>query len=280
MFFVDYSKILKIDENTTIVDVIGIYEVFLKRIGKKKKLKDTDINEINALNIALMMACNFKSDNELINKKNAYLLKNRVWGVIKNLNKTIKDISTYENSGFGTLFAHLKKMLENYLIDYNRLVNYLRKTRSIEEYQSIIDRFESCDFKVLLISHLNDFVYDHMMSCLTYTREYEAFTWGLMQTKDFYEEIVFLNKNISFIKTIEDANEILVNNVLYKNLESSKLSEEDALILSKEIKKMLTNDVICNHLTISELVSKYNHEMIARKRIQIIKSLGLGNKRL
>ena len=76
MFFVDYSKILKIDENTTIVDVIGIYEVFLKRIGKKKKLKDTDINEINALNIALMMACNFKSDNELINKKNAYLLKN------------------------------------------------------------------------------------------------------------------------------------------------------------------------------------------------------------
>ena len=280
MFFVDYSKILKIDENTTIVDVIGIYEVFLKRIGKKKKLKDTDINEINALNIALMMACNFKSDNELINKKNEYLLKNRVWGVIKNLNKTIKDISTYENSGFGTLFAHLKKMLENYLIDYNRLVNYLRKTRSIEEYQSIIDRFESCDFKVLLISHLNDFVYDHMMSCLTYTREYEAFTWGLMQTKDFYEEIVFLNKNISFIKTIEDANEILVNNVLYKNLESSKLSEEDALILSKEIKKMLTNDVICNHLTISELVSKYNHEMIARKRIQIIKSLGLGNKRL
>lgn len=276
----DYSKILKIDENTTIVDVIGIYEVFLKRIGKKKKLKDTDINEINALNIALMMACNFKSDNELINKKNAYLLKNRVWGVIENLNKTIKDISTYENSGFGTLFAHLKKMLENYLIDYNRLVNYLRKTRSIEEYQSIIDRFESCDFKVLLISHLNDFVYDHMMSCLTYTREYEAFTWGLMQTKDFYEEILFLNKNISFIKKIEDANEILVNNVLYKNLESSKLSEEDALILSKEIKKMLTNDVICNHLTISELVSKYNHEMIARKRIQIIKSLGLGNKRL
>lgn len=276
----DYSKILKIDENTTIVDVIGIYEVFLKRIGKKKKLKDTDINEINALNIALMMACNFKSDNELINKKNAYLLKNRVWGVIKKLNKTIKDISTYENSGFGTLFVHLKKMLENYLIDYNRLVNYLRKTRSIEEYQSIIDRFESCDFKVLLISHLNDFVYDHMMSCLTYTREYEAFTWGLMQTKDFYEEIVFLNKNISFIKKIEDANEILVNNVLYKNLESSKLSEEDALILSKEIKKMLTNDVICNHLTISELVSKYNHEMIARKRIQIIKSLGLGNKRL
>ena len=276
----DYSKILKIDENTTIVDVIGIYEIFLKRIGKKKKLKDTDINEINALNIALMMACNFKSDNELINKKNAYLLKNRVWGVIKNLNKTIKDISTYENSGFGTIFAHLKKMLENYLIDYNRLVNYLRKTRSIEEYQSIIDRFESCDFKVLLISHLNDFVYDHMMSCLTYTREYEAFTWGLMQTKDFYEEIVFLNKNISFIKMIEDANEILVNNVLYKNLESSKLSEEDALILSKEIKKMLTNDVICNHLTISELVSKYNHEMIARKRIQIIKSLGLGNKRL
>ena len=276
----DYSKILKIDENTTIVDVIGIYEVFLKRIGKKKKPKDTDINEINALNIALMMACNFKSDNELINKKNAYLLKNRVWGVIKKLNKTIKDISTYENSGFGTLFAHLKKMLENYLIDYNRLVNYLRKTRSIEEYQSIIDRFESCDFKVLLISHLNDFVYDHMMSCLTYTREYEAFTWGLMQTKDFYEEILFLNKNISFIKKIEDANEILVNNVLYKNLESSKLSEEDALILSKEIKKMLTNDVICNHLTISELVSKYNHEMIARKRIQIIKSLGLGNKRL
>lgn len=276
----DYSKILKIDENTTIVDVIGIYEVFLKRIGKKKKLKDTDINEINALNIALMMACNFKSDNELINKKNEYLLKNRVWGVIKKLNKTIKDISTYENSGFGTLFAHLKKMLENYLIDYNRLVNYLRKTRSIEEYQSIIDRFESCDFKVLLISHLNDFVYDHMMSCITYTREYEAFTWGLMQSKDFYEEIVFLNKNISFIKKIEDANEILVNNVLYKNLESSKLSEEDALILSKEIKKMLTNDVICNHLTISELVSKYNHEMIARKRIQIIKSLGLGNKRL
>ena len=274
----DYSKILKIDENTTIVDVIGIYEVFLKRIGKKKKLKDTDINEINVLNIALMMACNFKSDNELINKKNAYLLKNRVWGVIKKLNKTIKDISTYENSGFGTLFAHLKKMLENYLIDYNRLVNYLRKTRSIEEYQSIIDRFESCDFKVLLISHLNDFVYDHMMSCITYTREYEAFTWGLMQSKDFYEEIVFLNKNISFIKKIEDANEILVNNVLYKNLESSKLSEEDALILSKEIKKMLTNDVICNHLTISELVSKYNHEMIARKQIQIIKSLGLGNK--
>ena len=274
----DYSKILKIDENTTIVDVIGIYEVFLKRIGKKKKLKDTDINEINVLNIALMMACNFKSDNELINKKNAYLLKNRVWGVIKKLNKTIKDISTYENSGFGTLFTHLKKMLENYLIDYNRLVNYLRKTRSIEEYQSIIDRFESCDFKVLLISHLNDFVYDHMMSCITYTREYEAFTWGLMQSKDFYEEIVFLNKNISFIKKIEDANEILVNNVLYKNLESSKLSEEDALILSKEIKKMLTNDVICNHLTISELVSKYNHEMIARKQIQIIKSLGLGNK--
>lgn len=276
----DYSKILKIDENTTIVDVIGIYEVFLKRIGKKKKLKDTDINEINALNIALMMACNFKSDNELINKKNEYLLKNRVWGVIKNLNKTIKDIGTYENSGFGTLFAHLKKMLENYLIDYNRLVNYLRKTRSIEEYQSIIDRFEFCDFKVLLISHLNDFVYDHMMSCLTYTREYEAFTWGLMQNKDFYEEIVFLNKNISFIKMIEDANEILVNNVLYKNLESSKLSEEEALILSKEIKKMLTNDVICNHLTISELASKYNHEMIARKQIQIIKSLGLGNKRL
>lgn len=276
----DYSKILKIDENTTIVDVIGIYEVFLKRMGKKKKLKDTDINEVNALNIALMMACNYKSDKELINKKNEYLLKNRVWGVIKNLNKTIKDIGTYENSGFGTLFAHLKKMLENYLIDYNRLVNYLRKTRSIEEYQNIINRFEFCDFKVLLISDLNDFVYDHMMSCLTYTREYEAFTLGLMQTKDFYEEIVFLNKNISFIKTLEATNEILVNNVLYRNLESSKLSGEDALILSKEIKKMLTNDVICNHLSISELVSKYNYEMVARKRIQIIKSLGLGNKRL
>lgn len=43
---------------------------------------------------------------------------------------------------------------------------------------------------------------------------------------------------------------------------------------------MLTNDVICNHLSIPELVSKYNYEMVARKRIQIIKSLGLGNKRL
>ena len=33
----DYSKILKIDENTTIVDVIGIYEVFLKRKEEKTK---------------------------------------------------------------------------------------------------------------------------------------------------------------------------------------------------------------------------------------------------
>lgn len=85
----DYFKVLKLDKDSTIVDVVGMYQVLSKRIKKEIKAGTSTINELNELNTAYLIACTTKNPDELVNAKNEYFLGNKVMLIINRINETI-----------------------------------------------------------------------------------------------------------------------------------------------------------------------------------------------
>lgn len=86
--------------------------------------------------------------------------------------------------------------------------------------------------------------------------------------------ISFLNNNIKYIEKLEIINETLANNIFYNNYDTSKLSYQELNIISSKINKIIIEDVIIHHLTIDELVCKYNSSMIENTQKRLVKELG------
>lgn len=270
----DYFSILKLNSNATIIDIIGMYEVLLKNTKKEIKAGKSDISKLNELNMAFILACTTKNKDELINVKNKYILNNKVIIIINKIKQTITTFKSASNIGFGIYFNKLIEILNEYLKGYYRLINQIRQAKNLDEFNKITKEFKEINWSNYFITNLNDISKNILMPGLYYTKEHQQFLYDLKRITNNLELISFLNNNIKYIEKLEIINETLANNIFYNNYDTSKLSYQELNIISSKINKIIIEDVIIHHLTIDELVCKYNSSMIENTQKRLVKELG------
>ena len=123
VFFMEYSSILKLDKDATIIDVVGMYQVLSKKIQNEIKVGTESVDKLNELNTAYLLACTTKNPNELINAKNKYFLDNQVMLVISKIKETMVTFEKELTTGYGVYFNKLICILDEYLKAYYRLIN-------------------------------------------------------------------------------------------------------------------------------------------------------------
>lgn len=270
----DYFSVLKLNSNATIIDIIGMYEVLLKNTKKEIKDGKSDISKLNELNMAFILACTTKNKDELVNVKNKYILNNKVIIIIDKIKQTITTFKSASNIGFGIYFNKLIEILNEYLKGYYRLINQIRQAKNLDEFNKITKEFKEINWSNYFITNLNDISKNILMPGLYYTKEHQQFLYDLKWITNNLELISFLNNNIKYIEKLEIINETLANNIFYNNYDTSKLSYQELNIISSKINKIIIEDVIIHHLTIDELVCKYNSSMIENTQKRLVKELG------
>lgn len=270
----DYFSALKLNSNATIIDIIGMYEVLLKNTKKEIKAGKSDISKLNELNMAFILACTTKNKDELVNVKNKYILNNKVIIIIDKIKQTITTFKSASNIGFGIYFNKLIEILNEYLKGYYRLINQIRQAKNLDEFNKITKEFKEINWSNYFITNLNDISKNILMPGLHYTKEHQQFLYDLKRIINNLELISFLNNNIKYIEKLEIINEPLANNIFYNNYDTSKLSYQELNIISSKINKIIIEDVIVHHLTIDELVCKYNSSMIENTQKRLVKELG------
>ena len=270
----DYFSVLKLNSNATIIDIIGMYEVLLKNTKKEIKAGKSDISKLNELNMAFILACTTKNKDELVNVKNKYILNNKVIIIINKIKQTITTFKSASNIGFGIYFNKLIEILNEYLKGYYRLINQIRQAKNLDEFNKITKEFKEINWSNYFITNLNDISKNILMPGLYYTKEHQQFLYYLKRITNNLELISFLNNNIKYIEKLEIINETLANNIFYNNYDTSKLSYQELNIISSKRNKIIIEDVIIHHLTIDELVCKYNSSMIENTQKRLVKELG------
>lgn len=270
----DYFSVLKLNSNATIIDIIGMYEVLLKNTKKEIKAGKSDISKLNELNMAFILACTTKNKDELVNVKNKYILNNKVIIIIDKIKQTITIFKSASNIGFGIYFNKLIEILNEYLKGYYRLINQIRQAKNLDEFNKITKEFKEINWSNYFITNLNDISKNILMPGLYYTKKHQQFLYDLKRITNNLELISFLNNNIKYIEKLEIINETLANNIFYNNYDTSKLSYQELNIIGSKINKIIIEDVIIHHLTIDELVCKYNSSMIENTQKRLVKELG------
>lgn len=72
-----------LDNNACLIDIIGMYKALLEKYKREVKQGNRNIESINELNFAFLLACTNNNQNPLVKAKNNYFLK-------KNYNSTNK----------------------------------------------------------------------------------------------------------------------------------------------------------------------------------------------
>lgn len=270
----DYFSVLKLNSNATIIDIIGMYEVLLKNTKKEIKAGKSDISKLNELNMAFILACTTKNKDELVNVKNKYILNNKVIIIIDKIKQTITTFKSASNIGFGIYFNKLIEILNEYLKGYYRLINQIRQAKNLDEFNKITKEFKEINWSNYFITNLNDISKNILMPGLYYTKEHQQLLYDLKRITNNLELISFLNNNIKYIEKLEIINETLANNIFYNNYDTSKLSYQELNIIGSKINKIIIEDVIIHHLTIDELVCKYNSSMIENTQKRLVKEPG------
>ena len=270
----DYFKVLKLDKDSTIVDVVGMYQVLSKRIKKEIKAGTSTINELNELNTAYLIACTTKNPDELVNAKNEYFLGNKVMLIINRINETIATLKKESNTGYGIYFAELIAILNKYLSGYYRLVNLVKRAKTKEEFQSIIKEFANYNWNAYFIKKISQFSYDTLVPAIYYTKDNQEFIYGLTKTKTSLELLNYLNSRLAYFKKLEIVNETLINNMLYNNFDISSLTDSEANTLNYKITEQMVTDTKLNHLTLDELMQKYNSSVVENTEKKLAKELG------
>lgn len=270
----DYFKVLKLDKDSTIVDVVGMYQVLSKRIKKEIKAGTSTINELNELNTAYLIACTTKNPDELVNAKNEYFLGNKVMLIINRINETIATLEKESNTGYGIYFAELIAILNKYLSGYYRLINLVKRAKTKEEFQSIIKEFANYNWNAYFIKKISQFSYDTLVPAIYYTKDNQEFIYGLTKTKTSLELLNYLNSRLAYFKKLEIVNETLINNMLYNNFDISSLTDSEANTLNSKITEQMVTDTKLNHLTLDELMQKYNSSVVENTEKKLAKELG------
>lgn len=270
----DYFKVLKLDKDSTIVDVVGMYQVLSKRIKKEIKAGTSTINELNELNTAYLIACTTKNPDELVNAKNEYFLGNKVMLIINRINETIATLKKESNTGYGIYFAELIAILNKYLSGYYRLINLVKRAKTKEEFQSIIKEFANYNWNAYFIKKISQFSYDTLVPAIYYTKDNQEFIYGLNKTKTSLELLNYLNSRLAYFKKLEIVNETLINNMLYNNFDISSLTDSEANTLNSKITEQIVTDTKLNYLTLDELMQKYNSSVVENTEKKLAKELG------
>lgn len=270
----DYFKVLKLDKDATIVDVVGMYQVLSKRIEKEIKAGTSTVNELNELNTAYLIACTTKNPDELVNAKNEYFLGNKVMLIISRINETIATLEKESNTGYGIYFAELIAILNKYLSGYYRLINLVKRAKTKEEFQSIIKEFANYNWNAYFIKKISQFSYDTLVPAIYYTKDNQEFIYGLNKTKTSLELLNYLNSRLAYFKKLEIVNETLINNILYNNFDISSLTDSEANTLNSKITNQMVTDTKLNHLTLDELMQKYNSSAVENTEKKLAKELG------
>ena len=270
----DYFKVLKLDKDATIVDVVGMYQVLSKKVKNEIKAGTSSVDKLNELNTAYLIACTTKNPNELINTKNKYFLDNQVMFVIGKIKETMANFEKKLGTGYGIYFAKLIDILNEYLKAYYRLINYVKRAKTEEEFQSTIKEFANFNWNKYFITSLAEFAHDTLMPAIYYTKEHQEFLFELDKTKTSLERLNYLNSCLKYLRKLEIVNETLINNILYNNFDISSLTDYQASILSTKIAKIMIDDVKLNHLTLDELMQKYNSSVVEITEKRLVKELG------
>lgn len=270
----DYFKVLKLDKDATIVDVVGMYQVLSKRIEKEIKAGTSTVNELNELNTAYLIACTTKNPDELVNAKNEYFLGSKVMLIINRINETITTLEKESNTGYGIYFAELIAILNKYLSGYYRLINLVKRTKTKEEFQSIIKEFANYNWNAYFVKKISQFSYDTLVPAIYYTKDNQEFIYGLNKTKTSLELLNYLNSRLAYFKKLEIVNETLINNILYNNFDISSLTDSEVNTLNSKITDQMVTDTKLNHLTLDELMQKYNSSAVENTEKKLAKELG------
>lgn len=270
----DYSSVLKLDKNATIIDVVGMYQVLSKKVKNEIKAGTSSIDKLNELNTAYLIACTTKNPDELINIKNKYFLDNQVMFVIGKIKETMANFEKEQGTGYGIYFAKLIDILNEYLKAYYRLINYVKRAKTEEEFQSTIKEFANFNWNEYFITSLAEFAHDTLMPAIYYTKEHQEFLFELDKTKTSLERLNYLNNCLKYLRKLEIVNETLINNILYNNFDISSLTDYQASILSTKIAQIMIDDVKLNHLTLDELMQKYNSSVVEITEKRLVKELG------
>ena len=270
----DYFKVLKLDKDATIVDVVGMYQALSKKVKNEIKAGTSSVDKLNELNTAYLIACTIKNNDELINTKNKYFLDNQVMFVIGKIKETMANFEKELGTGYGIYFAKLIDILNEYLKAYYRLINYVKRAKTEEELQSTIKEFANFNWNKYFITSLAEFAHDTLMPAIYYTKEHQDFLFELDKTKTSLERLNYLNSCLKYLRKLEIVNETLINNILYNNFDISSLTDYQASILSTKIAKIMIDDVKLNHLTLDELMQKYNSSVVEITEKRLVKELG------
>lgn len=269
----DYLNVLMLDNNACLIDIIGMYKALLEKYKREVKQWNRNIESINELNFALLLACTNNNQNPLIKAKNNYLLNNKIIILPIKYLEAIRKFSNQTDTGLGVCFNYIITLLKEHLNHIYHLINQVRRAKDKKELEKSILEFNSLNWVESFKDNILTYIQKNLIPGLAFTREVIAFRYDLARIKNEVELIDFLTSNINFFQKLEIANQTLITNILYNN-NRNNLSYEDAMILSNCMTKKIIEDVISNKLKISDLVCKYTTSKIEMEEKQLIRELG------
>lgn len=269
----DYLNVLMLDNNACLIDIIGMYKALLEKYKREVKQGNRNIESINELNFALLLACTNNNQNPLIKAKNNYLLNNKIIILPIKYLEAIRKFSNQTDTGLGVCFNYIITLLKEHLNHIYHLINQVRRAKDKKELEKSILEFNSLNWVESFKDNILTYIQKNLIPGLAFTREVIAFRYDLARIKNEVELIDFLTSNINFFQKLEIANQTLITNILYNN-NRNNLSYEDAMILSNCMTKKIIEDVISNKLKISDLVCKYTTSKIEMEEKQLIRELG------
>lgn len=262
-----------LDNNACLIDIIGMYKALLEKYKREVKQGNRNIESINELNFAFLLACTNNNQNPLVKAKNNYLLNNKIIILPIKYLEAIRKFSNQTDTGLGVCFNYIITLLKEHLNHIYHLINQVRRAKDKKELEKSILEFNSLNWVESFKDNILTYIQKNLMPGLAFTREVIAFRYDLARIKNEVELIDFLTSNINFFQKLEIANQTLITNILYNN-NRNNLSYEDAMILSNCMTKKIIEDVISNKLKISDLVYKYTTSKIEMEEKQLIRELG------
>lgn len=272
----DYFNAFTSDDNATIIDIINKYKVLLRNYQIEMKQSTKNLDSLNQLNLAFCITLHKQNLNPLVNKKNKYLIDNKIAELSLELPKFIKQFELINANNPKVLCNKVYSLLIEHKNKINRVIKLVKAARNEKDLELVITKNKPINWVLNFNNNLTSYLETMLMPGLFYTKEMTSFLAELKNKTNSLELITYLSKNINFLRKVDCANMTLINNILYDD-DRSSLIYEDAIALGNYMTSNINNDVITNQLTIDELISKYTSSKIASEEKRLIKELGFHN---
>lgn len=206
-----------LDNNACLIDIIGMYKALLEKYKREVKQGNRNIESINELNFALLLACTNNNQNPLVKAKNNYLLNNKIIILPIKYLEAIRKFSNQTDTGLGVCFNYIITLLKEHLNHIYHLINQVRRAKDKKELEKSILEFNSLNWVESFKDNILTYIQKNLMPGLAFTREVIGFRYDLARIKNEVELIDFLTSNINFFQKLEIANQTLITNILYNN---------------------------------------------------------------